>query len=135
MSLPRYGFAAVNTNSCGRSSGTQTPMKGFLSIHRTAATAVALLVSCAVATSAAATEAESTIASPTDAIAPMSGRGFATAAFDGLAPFVDALQGQAFDAVLTEWLFDDSTAATATAPPVHHHTRDVVIRQFNQRDR
>lgn len=40
-------------------------------------------------------------------------QGFATAAFDGLAPFVDALQGQAFDAVLTEWLFDDSTAATA----------------------
>ncbi|MUI28485.1 helix-turn-helix domain-containing protein, partial [Enterobacter cloacae] len=40
-------------------------------------------------------------------------QGFATAAFDGLAAFVDALQGQAFDAVLTEWLFDDGTAATA----------------------
>lgn len=40
-------------------------------------------------------------------------QGFSTAHFDRLPAFIDALQAQAFDAVVTEWVFDDCTAAAA----------------------
>ncbi|MBI0329942.1 helix-turn-helix domain-containing protein [Burkholderia plantarii] len=37
-------------------------------------------------------------------------QGFATVHFDKLPAFIDALQNQAFDAVLTEWLFEERPA-------------------------
>lgn len=40
-------------------------------------------------------------------------QGFATACFGQPASFVDALQNQVFDAVVTEWRFDNATAAAA----------------------
>lgn len=39
--------------------------------------------------------------------------GFAATAYDRLSAFIDALQTQTFDAVVTDWLFDEHTAATA----------------------
>ena len=38
MNLPRYGLLMPSTYSCGRSSGTQTPRRGFSIIHMQAAT-------------------------------------------------------------------------------------------------
>ncbi|AOK31732.1 histidine kinase [Burkholderia singularis] len=40
-------------------------------------------------------------------------QGFVTVRFASAAAFIDALQGQAFDAIVTEWMFDNRTAADA----------------------
>ncbi len=40
-------------------------------------------------------------------------QGFTAVTFDRLDAFIHVLQSQAFDAVITEWLFDDETAAAA----------------------
>ena len=43
----------------------------------------------------------------------LSQSGFAATAYDKLPAFIEALRTQTFDAVITDWLFDEYTAATA----------------------